>query len=73
MENMFMESDLFNQEIGNWDVSKVTKMGKMFAGADSFNQDLSKWCVSNIMSEPIFFSIDSSLESANKPIWGTCP
>jgi len=54
-------------------VSKVTKMGKMFAGADSFNQDLSSWCVSNIMSEPIFFSIDSSLESANKPIWGTCP
>ena len=48
-------------------------MDSMFRKATSFNQDLSGWCISKIASEPSFFSVNSTLENANKPIWGTCP
>jgi surface protein len=30
----------FNQDIGDWDVGKVTDMSGMFIGADAFNQDI---------------------------------
>ena len=38
----------FNQDIANWDVSKVTDMYCMFAHAEAFNQDISNWDVSNV-------------------------
>ena len=43
----------FNQPIGNWDVSNVTKMHRMFSpecfGLEkAFNQDISLWDVSNV-------------------------
>jgi surface protein len=44
MQYMFGGS-LFNQYIGNWDVSSVTNMQDMFRV--SFNQDISDWDVSN--------------------------
>ena len=54
MNSMFYNS-LFNQDIGNWDVSNVTDMGGvlpfnsgMFWGATAFNQDITFWDVSNV-------------------------
>jgi surface protein len=39
---------VFNQPIGNWDVSGVTDMYATFADSKAFNQDLSNWNVSNV-------------------------
>jgi len=47
-------------------------MFNMFLEADSFNQDLTGWCMSNILSEPVGFSVNSSLTQSNKPVWGSC-
>jgi len=40
MEWMF-RSTPFNQDIGSWNVSKVTTMRAMFSSATGFDQDLS--------------------------------
>ena len=70
---MFQGATSFNQDIGEWDVSNAQRMLAMFQRAESFNQDLREWCVSGINGEPLDFSVDSSLSSSNKPIWGFCP
>jgi surface protein len=73
MNQMFFLATRFNQDIGDWNVANVTEMSDMFSRATNFNQNLNGWCVSNINSEPSSFSSFTSLEEANKPIWGTCP
>lgn len=46
MNSMFSDSK-FNQDISDWNLSKVKYMNFMFAYSD-FNQDISKWNVSNV-------------------------
>ena len=45
MANMFAQTP-FNQNIGAWDVSRVTYMGGMFKSNGAFNQNINGWDVS---------------------------
>ena len=38
----------FNDDISNWDVSKVTDMNVLFMGAASFNSNISKWDLARV-------------------------
>jgi len=65
-------SSVFDQPIGDWDVSKVTNMDFMFQTNSLLspldNQDLSRWCVELISeSGPTAFG---RLESGTHPNWG---
>ena len=39
---------VFNQDISNWDMSKVVNMSAMFEGAYKFNQEIGNWDVSSV-------------------------
>jgi surface protein len=69
MQSMFDNADAFNQNIGAWNVEKVTNMGSMFAGTLLFNNSGS----SNINNwRPIscsnFSSMFQSATAFNQPI-----
>ncbi|KAF3980793.1 MAG: BspA family leucine-rich repeat surface protein, partial [Methylococcales symbiont of Iophon sp. n. MRB-2018] len=38
-------ASVFNQDIGGWNVARVTNMSLMFTNADAFNQNLGRWYV----------------------------
>eukprot|EP00978_Attheya_sp_CCMP212_P032315 scaffold125649_cov35-Attheya_sp.AAC.1 len=44
---MFAGASAFNDDIGDWDVSRGRSFFQMFRGATTFNQDLSRWGVSS--------------------------
>jgi surface protein len=73
MSALFQNKNSFNADISSWDVSNVTDMSYMFSYAHAYNQDLSSWCVDSILSEPTGFNRFGILDSANHPVWGTCP
>jgi surface protein len=40
----------FNQDISEWNTSRVTSMTGMFAGASAFNKDISSWDTSKVLT-----------------------
>jgi surface protein len=56
MATMFQNATAFNQDIGGWDVSNVTRMVSMFWNAASFNQDIGRWDVLNVTNMNYMFS-----------------
>jgi len=55
MSYMFDNADMFNQYIGDWDVSNVTDMSFMFKFTTSFNQPIGNWNVSNVTTTDTMF------------------
>ena len=54
MATMFFGTTLFNQDIGDWDVTSVTNMSNMF-GLSGFNQDIGAWeLVGNVNLSSMF-------------------
>ena len=71
MSNMFVFATVFNQNIGNWDVSRVTNFNSMFSSANNFNNggspSISGWTINTIsgVTMSAMFSYPSSF---NQPI-----
>eukprot|EP00587_Corethron_hystrix_P016884 CAMPEP_0113326314 /NCGR_PEP_ID=MMETSP0010_2-20120614/18423_1 /TAXON_ID=216773 ORGANISM="Corethron hystrix, Strain 308" /NCGR_SAMPLE_ID=MMETSP0010_2 /ASSEMBLY_ACC=CAM_ASM_000155 /LENGTH=100 /DNA_ID=CAMNT_0000186573 /DNA_START=132 /DNA_END=431 /DNA_ORIENTATION=+ /assembly_acc=CAM_ASM_000155 len=74
MGGMFYKSTLFNQNLSEWDVSKVTNMDNMFNGASSFNNCL-VWDVGDVNTDEMFdgsnglICTHQSLNPSTGPSW----
>lgn len=55
MKWLFMNLDIRNIKINQWNVSNVWTMEKMFFGCKEFNCDLSRWDVSNVITTGYMF------------------
>jgi surface protein len=64
MSYMLSSAIAFNQDIVNWDVSKVTTMVWMFWDAKAFNQDIGNWDISSLTNAIHMFK-DTSMTLNN--------
>ena len=69
MNNMFQSATFFNQNIGFWNVSKVTNMQNMFSSATAFNNggsnSIQNW---NAPLCTVFTSMFQSASNFNQPL-----
>ncbi|BCU83696.1 BspA family leucine-rich repeat surface protein [Mycoplasma mycoides] len=71
MQGMFKSTDLFNQDISDWDLSNVTNISQMFSESKSFNKNISKWDVSNVKDMSKLFENAYAFNNGEKPLdWG---
>ena len=68
--HMFYGSEVFNQDIGSWDVSNGTDFESMFSGATSFNQDLRSWTLKDNASLTSMFA-EADLMQSNQGVGDT--
>ncbi|MRX64046.1 BspA family leucine-rich repeat surface protein [Maribacter luteus] len=52
---MFAGATLFNQPIGDWDVSNIRYLDRMFENATSFNQNLENWDIGSVENMDAMF------------------
>ena len=67
---MFLWAELFNQDVGDWDLSLVTDTSYMFSDAFLFNQDLNDWDVSQVTYTESMFESATSF-NGNISNWNT--
>ena len=67
---MMSESDAFNQDIDEWDVSSVTNMERMFNFAELFNQNIGRKYNMYVMSKVTSFNQDLSSWNMSLEIHG---
>jgi len=48
LDYMFQDCNLFNQDIGDWDVSKAQTMNSTFLNCAAFNHDIGNWDTANV-------------------------
>jgi len=65
MSSLFLNANVFNQNISSWDVSNVTNMDRMFGNASSFNQPIENWDVSIVTNMDAMFA---GADAFNRPI-----
>ncbi|WP_369024723.1 BspA family leucine-rich repeat surface protein, partial [Mycoplasma capricolum] len=68
MQGMFKLTDLFDQDISDWNLSNVTNISQMFSGSKSFNKDISKWNVSNVKDMSKLFENAYAFNNGDKPL-----
>ncbi|WP_434978720.1 BspA family leucine-rich repeat surface protein [Daejeonia sp. YH14] len=70
LRNMFKNAKKFNQNIGNWNTSRVGNMSGMFQGASSFDQNIGNWDTSSVDNMSSMFHGASSFNQ-NIGNWNT--
>ena len=73
MRWMFEECTNFNQDLSDWDISKVTDIKGMFAHCSSFNQDLSGWDVCQVTNmSGVFYNCYSLTHTMHWNLHSSC-
>jgi surface protein len=66
-------NNIFNQPIGNWNVSQVTNMGEMFIYNSQFNQDISSWNTQNVVKMNSMFGATNNFNNGEVGNTGANP